>query len=140
MTAPKAPLPDDFMGCHVHNNVCDCHCPYRNNPVGNIMFIITDRVSSDGRAYVLNYIAALKAELEKVKLTAAGHYLNWQLKEAALEAENKRLREALKGALGYLRNARIDLETGAPKRTAINTLGGGIAMVDTALAQTGGDT
>lgn len=53
---------------------------------------------------------------------------------AAQAAEIERLHEAVKGALGYLRNARIDLETGAPKRTAVNTLGGGIAMVESALA------
>jgi hypothetical protein len=43
--------------------------------------------------------------------------------------------EAAISALGYLRNARIDLETGAPKTTAIRTLGGGIAMLEKAFAE-----
>ena len=45
---------------------------------------------------------------------------------------------ALKAAKGYLLNAKIDLETGAPKRTAINTIDGGLKMVDAALAKSGG--
>ena len=58
---------------------------------------------------------------------------------ASLEAERakvKALREALAAAKGYLLNAHIDLETGAPKRTAINTLSGGIRLVREALAAT----
>jgi len=44
---------------------------------------------------------------------------------------------ALKAALGYMRNAAIDLQTGATKATAIRTIDGGIAMVEHALAQAG---
>lgn len=51
-------------------------------------------------------------------------------------AKVKALREALAAAKGYLLNAHIDLETGAPKRTAINTLSGGIRLVREALAAT----
>ena len=40
---------------------------------------------------------------------------------------------ALKAAKGYMLNAKIDLETGAPKRTALNTLNGGLDMVDAAI-------
>lgn len=40
----------------------------------------------------------------------------------------------LSAALGYLRNAEIDLLTGAPKKTALQTLEGGIARA-TAVAQ-----
>lgn len=54
----------------------------------------------------------------------------------AAEADNKRLREALNSALGYMRNARIDLETKPPKSVAINTISGGIALVEKAIAQT----
>jgi len=42
---------------------------------------------------------------------------------------------ALSAAKGYLLNAKIDLETGAPKRTAIATISGGIRMIDAALAK-----
>lgn len=41
---------------------------------------------------------------------------------------------ALKASEGYLLNAKIDLETGAPKRTAINTIDGGLNVVRAALA------
>jgi len=51
-------------------------------------------------------------------------------------AKVKALREALVAAKGYLLNTHIDLETGAPKRTAINTLSGGIRLVREALAAT----
>lgn len=47
----------------------------------------------------------------------------------------ERAEKALAAAEGYLLNARIDLETGAPKRTAINTIDGGIKMVRAALSQ-----
>lgn len=44
---------------------------------------------------------------------------------------------ALKAAEGYLLNAKIDLETGAPKRTAIQTIEGGLKVVRAALAKAG---
>lgn len=50
---------------------------------------------------------------------------------------SKRL-AALKASLGYLLNAKIDLETGAPKKTAIQTLDGGIARVRAALTNIDG--
>ena len=43
--------------------------------------------------------------------------------------ENERLRKALNTACGYLLNAKIDLETGAPKRTAIQTIDGGLRAI-----------
>ena len=45
------------------------------------------------------------------------------------------LRETLEKASGYMTNAAIDLQTGAPKRTALNTIEGGLKMVRDALAQ-----
>jgi len=41
----------------------------------------------------------------------------------------KALYEALEAATGYMLNAVIDLETGAPKKTAITTLEGGLKRV-----------
>jgi hypothetical protein len=45
---------------------------------------------------------------------------------AALAAEIERPRGELSAATGYMLNAKIDLETGAPKRTAITTIEGGL--------------
>lgn len=56
----------------------------------------------------------------------------------AAEAEAKRLREWLSSAKGYMLNAKIDLETGTKKKTTIDTLTGGLRLIDAALAK-GGD-
>ncbi len=53
----------------------------------------------------------------------------------ASTAREAALREALEKASGYMTNAAIDLQTGAPKRTALNTIEGGLKMVRDALAQ-----
>ena len=42
---------------------------------------------------------------------------------------------ALEAACGYLLNAKIDLETGAPKKTALQTIEGGLKLVRAALAE-----
>lgn len=42
---------------------------------------------------------------------------------------------ALQAASGYLLNAKIDLETGAPKQTAIQTIEGGLKVVRAALSK-----
>lgn len=47
------------------------------------------------------------------------------------------LEKALSASKGYLMNAKIDLETGATKRTAINTIEGGLKMIDTSLSPRG---
>jgi len=52
-----------------------------------------------------------------------------------LAAELRRAREALGKATGFLLNAKIDLETGAPKRTAIATIEGGLKMIRAALEE-----
>jgi len=44
---------------------------------------------------------------------------------------------ALSAATGYMRNAKIDLETGATKATAIRTIDGGIKRAEAALAKAG---
>lgn len=58
----------------------------------------------------------------------------------ALEAKRRwdvhdDLLKALEAASGYLTNAKIDLETGAPKRTAIQTIEGGLKIVLAALTR-----
>ena len=53
-----------------------------------------------------------------------------------LKSENAALREALGAASGYLLNAKIDLETGARKSTAISTSEGGLRRVRAALQET----
>lgn len=45
---------------------------------------------------------------------------------------------ALRAAEGFLFNAKIDLETGCPKRVAIGTIEGGIKRVRRALVIAGG--
>jgi hypothetical protein len=55
---------------------------------------------------------------------------------AALAAEAARLRGELSAATGYMLNAKIDLETGAPKRTAITTIEGGLRRARAALPPT----
>lgn len=51
------------------------------------------------------------------------------------EQEIGRLRAIISACGGYLMNAKIDLETGAPKRTAIRTIEGGIKIVNDALGK-----
>jgi hypothetical protein len=46
--------------------------------------------------------------------------------------------EALKAATGYLLNAKIDLETGTTKATAIRTIEGGLTVVRAAIARAEG--
>lgn len=53
---------------------------------------------------------------------------------ASLEALVRELESGCKAACGYLLNAKIDLETGAPKRTAISTIEGGLKTVRAALS------
>lgn len=69
---------------------------------------------------------AAQAEAERDELTA---------RVAELEGARDKLREALRAATGYLLNAKIDLETGARKQTAINTIEGGLKMTRRALEE-----
>lgn len=52
---------------------------------------------------------------------------------ADANAEIARLRGALSAACGYMRNAAIDLGTGAPKKTALATVEGGLKRAEAAL-------
>ena len=49
-------------------------------------------------------------------------------------AEIERLETELRACTGYMTNAAIDLETGAPKRTALATINGGIKRARAALS------
>ena len=51
------------------------------------------------------------------------------------DAERVALVRALEAALGYMMNARIDLETGCTKATAIATISGGINLARAAIAK-----
>jgi hypothetical protein len=53
-----------------------------------------------------------------------------------LRLELDAARKALNSSIGYMLNAKIDLETGVPKQTAIQTIEGGLKMVRTALGET----
>ena len=59
---------------------------------------------------------------------------------ARLIAAAPELWAALNLAEGYMLNAKIDLETGAPKKTAITTLAGGLRLVRAAIAKAEGGT
>ena len=54
---------------------------------------------------------------------------------ASLSERIRELEEALRASAGYLRNAKIDLETGATKATAIRTIDGGLKRVEAGLTQ-----
>jgi hypothetical protein len=56
---------------------------------------------------------------------------------AAVAAYESALADELRAVAGYLRNAKIDLETGAPKATAIRTIDGGLKRIEAALTSTG---
>lgn len=58
---------------------------------------------------------------------------------AQLIAASPDLLEALNAASGFLLNAKIDLETGASKQTAINTIEGGLKIVRAAIAKATGE-
>lgn len=79
----------------------------------------------------------VRARAQSLVLTGAADQisnLRERIEVPATPPEDNRLKEALKSAQGYFRNAKIDLETGAPKRTAIQTLEGGLKLVDAALS------
>lgn len=67
--------------------------------------------------------ALLEAQVEHM-----GGYLSAEIEE------NQKLRKALEAAAGYLTNARIDLTTGCPKATAVQTIDGGLKMIRETLA------
>jgi hypothetical protein len=56
---------------------------------------------------------------------------------ATLTARVEELTKALSAAGGYLRNASIDLSTGATKATAIRTIEGGLKLIDAVLEPKG---
>lgn len=77
---------------------------------------------------------------ERAVAVTAGHY-HASLHVAQLLADAPRLQpllEELKAAVGYMMNARIDLESGCTKATAINTLNGGIRRFQAAIAKAEG--
>ena len=49
--------------------------------------------------------------------------------------QRDRLLAELSATVGYMRNAKIDLETGCPKKTAIQTLDGGIKRAEAAILE-----
>lgn len=98
-------------------------------------FIIGSDVWTD-HATATRLLAEKEARIEKRDRQIAGMGDLVAASEAralAAEAEVERLREALSTALGYMRNARIDLETGATKATAIRTISGGISRTEAVL-------
>jgi hypothetical protein len=75
-------------------------------------------------------VAHMAAELD---LSGASSDFSATLR--ALSAEVERLKVALRASHGYLMNALIDLDNDTPRKTAAQTLRGGIAVVSAALGE-----
>ena len=72
--------------------------------------------------------------MEQTPLTSDATRLDGRPSECVrLRELNAELLAALGKALGHMLNAKIDLETGTRKRTTIDTLAGGIKIVDSAI-------
>ena len=81
-------------------------------------------------------ITELRAEVERLRAGGCARdqsTTQYCAEAAALAAEVERLAGELRAATGYLLNAKIDLEAGAPKRTAITTIEGGLRRARAAL-------
>lgn len=88
-------------------------------------------------------VAALRMYIDAdAKKMSSASGIHSQRREIALAAINtpdpptaheSKLIAALHAARGYMLNAQIDLTTGAPKKTALATIDGGIKMIDAAL-------
>ena len=55
-----------------------------------------------------------------------------------MRADRDAVLSALNAASGYMSNAAIDLETGAPKKTALGTIYGGLRLIRAAIAKAEG--
>lgn len=74
---------------------------------------------------------------ESATMAEAGRLAANAIRSAIREVhgvEGETLYDALSAAAGYLRNAQIDLETDAPKATALRTIKGGLKRVEDALS------
>ena len=83
----------------------------------------------------MNSIEEIAAALEEFAMIGGAEGGNPTVIEFEIAAA-QRLRSMLaemKAAAGYLRNAKIDLETGCPKATAIRTIEGGLKRLEAAI-------
>lgn len=71
--------------------------------------------------------------LEWLRNSSSDEWNGSMLNKAADEIEG--LVSELRAACGYMRNAAIDLDTGAPKRTALATINGGLRRLEAYLGQ-----
>ena len=83
-------------------------------------------------AHRLNMGVAMYADGVDVAATEAAMRVGAS-RIVSMTAELRQVTDEISAMLGYMRNARIDLETGAPKATAIRTLSGGIKRGERAL-------
>jgi len=79
-------------------------------------------------------VERLTGERDKARVSHSNLILNGSAKINAAIARAEKAEAALSGSIGYMMNAAIDLETGAPKKTALATINGGIKMARAALA------
>jgi hypothetical protein len=101
---------------------------------------LVDRLHSRAESYrsggpSAEHTAAL---LDEAAVALASAEASADYNDAIAEPLRKRielLTAALSSAVGYMRNAKIDLETGATKATAIQTISGGIARAEAVLSE-----
>jgi hypothetical protein len=88
----------------------------------------------------VKYVRAAAGDTDALvrRLRMSGYYAGDIFDQAADEIE--RLRATLKASEGYMLNAKIDLETNTRKRTAIQTIEGGLNVVRAALTPTTDET
>ena len=97
------------------------------------------RVAADGSVagmfadHVLNKLS--QVETAAYRMFYAEH--NTASTIAALQERVKELEGELRAAIGYMTNAAIDLDTGAPKKTALATINGGIKRARDILKELG---
>jgi DNA repair exonuclease SbcCD ATPase subunit len=99
-------------------------------------------IDADGRCIVCSNapsdeIARLNGMLTSQAQNIPSLAAKLEASEAKRRHDVETLRKALQAATAYLHNAKIDIETGAPKRTAIQTIEGGLGVIRAALETTG---
>jgi hypothetical protein len=97
-----------------------------------------DALLADG--WTINGYAIMKGEHRRGFVDHGG-FVGWWLPEyyaghsSDLKLSPDIMLAEMKAAAGYLRNARIDLETGATKATAIRTIEGGLRRLEAAISK-----
>lgn len=104
---------------------------------GQLVLVIDD----DGDAIEINTAARISAHSIPIATISTGYsepmesvQRRWADQIVTAVNSYDAMREVLEAAHGYMQNALIDLQTGTPKKTTMDTLRGGIALVSAALS------